>query len=239
MFPLRSYALLAALVCFCAPLAGCGTRAITVVEQEQFHAMTRRMPNELLARKLLSSDGSYRPAFALAGSNYGETLYRRLSPSFMLGDGAEVYLGENFASTISQRSRVNHQPNGFSIDHPTQKITVTMVAKADWNGDGEDEWIVSCFVEPKRGGRTRDYYVLVPAPRNNAEPLKGTVAAVYECFGLSCSLFVRDSKVIERIGADPSAPPTEVQDVVPGLQTVTQPPSGKKEHTSGLEERSL
>ena len=115
-----------------------------------------------------------------------------------------------------------------------------MVGIADWNGDGQDEWIVSCFVEPKRGGRTRIYYVLVPPPLNDQEKLKGTVAAVYECFGLSCTLYVRDSKVIQRDAADPLLPPTEVHDVVPGLQPVTTPPNKAKQKSGeGLEERSL
>ena len=131
---------------------------------------------------------------------------------------------------------MKHWPNGFCINHATQKLTVNMVAIADWNDDGEDEWIVSCMVEPKMGGRTRTYYVLVPPPRNEREPLKGTVAAVWECFGLACNLYVRNSKVIERAAADPLLPSTEVQDVVPGLQTVTEPPKknpGRQERRPG------
>ena len=227
-----------ALLCLGGVLSGCATRPVTVVEKEEFVQMARHMPKELQARHLLDSDGSYVAPFSLAG--FSDTLFRRLSPSFMFGDSGHVYLGENFAATLQPDSRVTRRPNGFSINHATQKLTVTMVAITDWNNDGEDEWIVSCLVEPKMGGRTRTYYVLVPPPRDGREALKGTVAAVWECFGLACNLYVRNSKVIERAAADPLLPATEIQDVVPGLQTVTEPPekapAGKND---GLEERSL
>lgn len=237
MFGMR----LAALLCLGGLLFGCAARPVVVVEKDQFIRMARQMPKELQARGLLYNDGSYLAPFSLAGlRDYGETLFRRLSPDFMLDDAANVFAGETFAVGLQPQSRVTHWPNGFSIDHPAQKLTVNMVAIADWNNDGRDEWIVSCLAEPKTGGRTRTYYLLVPPPRHEREPLKGTVAAVYECFGLACNLYVRDSKVIERAAADPLAPPTVVQDVLPGLQPVTEPPS--KASPTGrrsFEERNL
>ena len=232
-----------ALLCLGCLLAGCGTtRPVVVVEKDEFMKMAHNMPKELKARNLLDDQGSYVAPMSFAGyKNYGDVLFQRLSPSFMFGETAhDVYLGATFAATILPDSRVKHWDNGFSIRHATQTITVNMVAIADWNSDGQDEWIVSCFVEPKRGGRTRIYYVLVPPPLNDQEKLKGTVAAVYECFGLSCTLYVRDSKVIQRDAADPLLPPTEVHDVVPGLQPVTTPPNKAKQKSGeGLEERSL
>lgn len=236
MFRMR----LAALLCLGGLLFGCATRPVVVVEKDQFIRMARQMRHELQARGLLDNDGSYLASFSLAGfSDYGETLFRRLSPAFMLGDAGDVFPGETFAA-LQPQGRVKHWRNGFSIDQPARKLTLTMVAIADWNNDGQDEWIVSCLVEPKTGGRTRTYYLLAPPPRHEREPLKGTVAAVYECFGLACNLYVRDSKVIERAAADPLAPPTVVQDVVPGLQPVTTPPSKKVPAArSGVEERNL
>ncbi|MDD3683252.1 hypothetical protein [Desulfovibrio desulfuricans] len=233
-----------ALLCLGCLLAGCGTtRPVVVVEKDEFMKMAHNMPKELQARDLLDKDGSYTAPMSFKGlKDYGDILFTRLSPSFMLQNDTahDVYLGETFSATILPDSRVQRFPNGFSINHATQKLKVNMVGIADWNGDGQDEWIVSCFVEPKRGGRTRIYYVLVPPPLNDQEKLKGTVAAVYECFGLSCTLYVRDSKVIQRDAADPLLPPTEVHDVVPGLQPVTTPPDKAKQKSGeGLEERSL
>ena len=183
-----------ALLCLGCLLAGCGTtRPVVVVEKDEFMKMAHNMPKELQARDLLDKDGSYTAPMSFKGlKDYGDILFTRLSPSFMLQNDTahDVYLGETFSATILPDSRVQRFPNGFSINHATQKLKVNMVGIADWNGDGQDEWIVSCLVEPKRGGRTRIYYVLVPPPLNDQEKLKGTVAAVYECFGLSCTLYV-------------------------------------------------
>lgn len=223
-------------------LSACSTRPIVVIEKKPFLQMAHEMNKEMRARNLLDSDGSYVAPFSFAGlENYGKILFERLSPSFMQeadNTAHDIYFGATFAATMLPDSRVKHWPNGFSIQHATQKITLNMVAIADWNNDGEDEWIVSCLVEPRRGGRTRNYYLLVPPPRSNTEKLRGTVAAINECFGLACTLFVRDSKIIERVAADPLAKPTEVHDVAPGLQPVTEPPTTRQK-TSDLEERAL
>lgn len=229
------------LLCLTTLLAAC-SRPVHVVEKEAFSRMASQMTRELQARKLLDSRGNYFAAFSLAPQEgYGKILFQRLSPDFMLQSDAahDVYLGENFAATVLPDSRVKHWPNGFSIDHATQKITLHMTAIADWNGDGQEEWIVACAVEPKRGGRSRTYYLLVPPPRSAVEKLRGTVAAVNECFGLACTLYVRDSKNIQRTAADPLAPPTEVHDLTPGLQPVTEPPGAKKLPASGPAERPL
>ncbi|MDR1776479.1 MAG: hypothetical protein LBR31_01450 [Desulfovibrio sp.] len=229
------------LFCLAALLGGCGLRPVAVVDDDGFARMAARMPKELVARHILAGDGSHLPALSFAAwDEYGTTLFRRLSPSFLFGDSGHVYLGETFAQTLQPESRVTRRPNGFSINHPTQTLDLDMIAVVDWNDDGQKEWLVSCLVEPKRGGVARTYYVLVPPPRDQKERLQGTTAAVYECFGLACSLYVRDSRTITRMAADPLAPPTEVQDLTPGLQPVTTPPSKKQPHSgSGLQERSL
>jgi hypothetical protein len=228
-------------LCLVALLAGCGVKPVTVIDENGFIQVAQRMPEELQARHLLTEDGSWLTAFSPAGRReYGDTLFRRLSPSFMFGDSGHVYLGETFAATLLLESRVRHRPNGFHINHPTQELDLSMVAILDWNDDGEQEWLVSCLVEPKKGGLARTYYVLVPPPRDAGERFRGTVAAVYECFGLACNLYVRDSRHITRTAADPLAPPTEVQDLTPGLQPVTRPPDKKPARDGfGLEERNL
>ncbi len=230
------------LFCMSCLLTGCATRPIVVVEKKAFLQMAHNMTGEMQARNLLDAAGNYIAPLSFAGmQHYGNILFHHLSPSFMQQPDTvhDIYLGTSFAATLQPDSRVRHWDNGFSIDHATQKIVVNMTAIADWDNDGQDEWIVSCMVEPKRGGRTRTYYVLVPSPRNEKERLEGTLAAIYECFGLACSLYVRDSKVVHRDAVDPLVPPTEVHDLLPGLETVTTPPDRTAPTCSGLEERSL
>jgi hypothetical protein len=233
---------LCAALCLSGLLFGCATRPVAVVEKEHFVLMTKSMGKELQARRLLDKDGSYVPSLSfVAFRDYGGAIFNRLSPEFILRDAGFVYPETTFSALARPGTRVDKRPNGFTIEDVMRKIDVNMVAVADWNYDGENEWIVSCLVEPKRGGRTRTYYVLVPPPRNDKEPLSGTVAAVYECFGLACNIYVRDSRVIERAAANPLAPPTVVQDLVPGLQPVTEPPKKlpPDKRSGGVEERAL
>ncbi len=227
--------LLPALCCACAT-----TRPVDVVEKKDFIQMARAMRTEMQSRGLLDKDGFYKETIPAAsdGVAYGEILYRQLSPSFMFDDTAgHVYLGETFRATRTPRSRVQQHAHGFTIFHPTQTLRVTMLAIADWDDDGEKEWIVSCRVVPLRGGRTREYYLLVPPPKHAKERLSGTVVAVNDCFGLACTLYVKKTAAPRR-GEEIAATP--VEDVAPGLENVTEAPAtGAARKSGGLEERSL
>ena len=54
----------AALLCCVFLLAGCGARTVAVIDDKGFAEMSRRMPDEMRARKLLTQEGDYysRPA---------------------------------------------------------------------------------------------------------------------------------------------------------------------------------
>ena len=128
--------------------------------------------------------------------------------------------------------------NGFTIHTLNKKISVNMIAVADWDNDGRDDWIVSCLVEPANGGRTRDYYVVIPAPAASG-PLQGTAVAVYECFGLACTLYMRETKIPEVPASDGTAKTTVIE-TVPGLKPVTLPPGAPAPaEEDGLIEKNL
>ncbi len=230
-------------VALCLPVLLCAcaaTRPVEVVDKKDFLQMARTLRAEMQARRLLDENGAYLEASSLLAESvpYGEVLYRQLSPSFMFDDTAgHVYLGETFHATRTPHSRVQFASNGFTIFHPTQTVKLSMLAVADWDGDGEKDWLVSCRVIPLRGGRTREYYLLVPPPLNARERLNGTVIAVNDCFGLACTLYVRKSAVPHRASEEAATP---VEDVTPGLENVTEAPSEKAgRRNGGLEERSL
>ena len=220
-------------------LSGCAAPALTVVQDKQFAMMSRHMHRELEKRGLLNAGHVCSiPFFGAQAARYGDVLFRTLSPSFMLGECEHVYLGGTFKETMQPDSRLKLRENGFSIEHATQTLDMEMIAIADWNGDGKKEWIVSCFVHPKRAGRDRTFYLLVPPPLSKGEVLKGTIAAVWECYGAACSLHVRDTKSIER-DPDALAPKTDVSDVAPGAGAVTTPPDTSRSSGSSVQEHSL
>lgn len=87
----------------------------------------------------------------------------------------------------------------------------------------------------------RAYLLSAPPPAHKGQPLKASVAALYECYGLACTMYVNHALVLRGEGNDSSEPATPVQDSVPGLQQVTEPPAAGKNAATpgGLEEHSL
>ncbi len=220
-------------------LIGCAGKPVDVVQPAQFKNMADRMSKELIARHLLDDAGNYvaplTPAFG--APDYGAALFTRLSPSFLFEDKVQAAPPASFAASVKPGDRVQRRENGFVIHTLSKKISINMIAVADWDDDGRDDWIVSCLVEPVNGGRTRDYYVAIPAPAASG-PLQGTAVAVYECFGLACTLYMRETKI-------PDVPTsggakTMVIETVPGLKPVTLPPGAPAPvEKNGLMEKNL
>lgn len=231
--------LLAPLLLCAALLNGCATKSIDVVQPEQFKILADHMSKELRARNVLDDNNAYvAPLFSSATNDYGQQLFNRLSPAFIFEDSAYNMSYASFNSSVSASDRSRVSDNGFTIDYLRQKVTVNMVALLDWNGDGATDWLVSCFVEPRNGARTRDYTVIISDPKPEG-PLQAQVVGVYECFGLACTLYMRDSAITPPPSAEQDG---KAVDTVPGLKPITLPPgsalpAGAQEE--GLQERNL
>ena len=236
--------------CKIAPLAvllallftgGCG-KSVDVVQPGQFKIMADRMSEELIARDILDSSRRYTAGVWGGGDvEYGKALFTRLSPDFLFEDSVGVLPAATFASGIRHSDRVLMREAGFTIQGLRQNIAVNMIAVTDWNGDGRKDWLVSCLVDTPRGGKSRDYYVVIADPPEQGA-LRGSVVAIYESFGLAGRLYMRESTLADQNGAgSPSggAAPTVVEDTVPGLKPVTTPPGSAPSPKEGLEERSL
>lgn len=227
---------LSILICS-ALLAGCAGKSVDVVQSKQFKILADHMGKELIAHNILDNDGSYvAPLFSRTGDDYGQQLYKRLSPSFIFEDTAYGMNASTFAGSVSPSDRASVGENGFVIKYLQRTVTVNMIALVDWDNTGTSGWLVSCFVEPHNGARTRDYTVFIPNPATEG-PLQARVLGVYECFGLACTLYMRESAA-----PAPAETDTNATDTVPGLKPVTLPPgsavpSGAKEN--GLQERTL
>lgn len=232
--------LLGLLLAALAALNGCAGRNVEVVQADQFKTMADRMHEELIARNILDSDRAYVSGLWGGGdANYGEVLFQRLSPDFLFEDVVGGVPGSTFAASLRPGDGVQKTPGGFTIRRVRQSMKVNMVAITDWDGDGKKDWIISCAVDGLRGGKTRDYYVIVADPPEQGI-LQGKVAAVYESFGVAGRLYLRESVKKSAAPADDSGP-SVVEDTVPGLRSVTTPPKTKDKNTprEGLEERSL
>lgn len=173
---------------------------------------------------------------------YGDILFRQLSPDFLTQEpGHDVYLGETFHRTLTPQSHEfrDRDGQGFSIVHPSQKLSVRMLAVVDWNGDGTEEWLARCRVENYIGGLISDYYLLVPVPRTPREMVHAVIAASAESYGAGYRPItrLRDTSAFGR--KDAEMPETKIEDYRPGQTAITAPPaagSAEKEH---VQERDI
>lgn len=221
----------AIILCVCALLGACG-KSVTVIQAYQFKRMADRMPAELEARGIIDSARYYRPTLkadkADERDDYGSILYARLAPDFVLED---THGAQTFAATLTPRQRVTMRQAGFSIAEPRRTVHVDMVAIADWDDDGSDDWIIAATVE-RAGLVQRVFYALVQNPHEDGV-LRGVPIAVFEDLGISSKLYLRDAKSAQ--------PHSAVEESVPGLRPVTEPPDKNpvKKPATGVVERNI
>ena len=218
-------------------LSGCAGSPC-VVDQQGYSQMLKRFPSEMQARGIASLESSSN----VPSPSYGEVLYKRLSPDFIYGEqGHHLYMGENFHKTLTPHSRLtmDRDGRGFSIAHPTQRLAMRMLAVVDWNGDGDLEWLARCTVESYRGGKVRDYYVLVPDPDENQGMLHGMICATADSAGRGLAPVTNVRSTASFGSKEEAIPETEVHESLPGERMVTQPPSEEQPRQGGIQERRL
>ncbi len=247
---------------FLVSFTACTTTPVHVVHPQQFELMAARMPQELVARKLLTTSQNYTVALApLNTPKYGDILYQGLNPAFLIGD--TVSQGpSSFPQSLAPNERVQLRPTGFSIEATShevsskgkpkygaagRRIDVDMIAITDWEGDGGQDWILTCRYIKNYGAYPRIYYVVVPQSGATAptvgQKLQSTVVAIYEEAGPKGRIYLRDSKAQQTSaprGTNTTFGSSHVQDVVPGLKNVTEPPSStKKAPANSVQERDI
>ncbi len=229
----------------CLLLSACTGRQVNVVQAHQFKLMADRMPNELIARDILDSSRNYTPAMWQTSSmDYGQLLYERLKADFLFDDKVDITQGLPFAQLVRAKPKENSvqiRRDGFSITNIKnvrtkksstrieRRVDVDMVAITDWDGDGNNDWLVAGKLLKTRGAIARIYYVVIFNPPATGR-LNGSVVGVYEDMGVVGRLYMRDSIVKSS---------SQVEDVVPGLKPVTKAPESVKPSSSSIEEREL
>ncbi len=229
-------------LCACVTLCACFAQPVHVVDPMQFKLMADRMPHELEARHILDNDRDYLPAdFDIVPQQYGERLFKNLPPSVIFDDVVGKQAFSSFADSMRKGDTLIKRPNGFTLIQKIQgkrrstptverRLDVDMVAISDWDNDTQKDWIIACKLLRTKGANARIYYVVVPNP-----PFTGTLpartVAVYDDLGAFGRLYMRTSEVHS------NAP---VEDVVPGLRSITTPPSTPAtQRAGGIRERTL
>ncbi len=237
MWRFRLVAALAAVLSGCALLQPSMTPQ--VADRQEYARFIRLAPALMQSRHLADANLAWYDAGRPRGS-WGRTMFRMVSPDFLFGEEShDVYMGETFRGTRTPMSHELFDADGFgfSIVHPTQRLSLRLLARLDWNGDGGRDWLMRCTVETFRGNRVRWYYVLAPEPASAGEMTHGVIIATVDERGLAQPLVtMRDSASYGK--PRESMPPTEVIDGLPGEFRVTEPPSAEQP-AGGVQERDI
>ena len=197
-------------------LGGCSGKTVSLVDEAGFRGMAVRIGPVLKAQQILDSEGACLTPllFSAAPDDAGERLFRRLSPAFRFRAGEPAQA--TFAASRAEGDALEMLPYGFALTQGTQRITVSLLGLADWDGNGSEDWFVRCSVKALQREEERDYYLVIQDPEATAyRPL---VIGVYDCRSRRCVTYT-----------DASYPPESTTvELLSGQRAVTMPPAKGK-----------
>lgn len=215
---------LALCLLLCCLVSGCATKAVQVVNEDEFNLMGRRITTLLQNRGILNAEGAYVARFIPTNffpSPIGETLFTGLSPAFRFKLDPSL-LPPSFAASRGPNDTIEMLADGFRLRQGPDVITGTLLGASDWDGDGTIEWFVLCRVDSGLVNAARDYYLVIED--TDTRPMKATLIAVYDCRSNQCLLYVEEGP-----GKVPAFnPESRVLEVEAGQNTVVPPPNAEK-----------
>jgi len=202
-------------------LPACSLRSIRVVQERQFKTMCAQLRQEMVRRSLLDEQGNYlsNPFSALtSGKDYGNILFRHLSPSFRYAADNPMSAPKTFAESAPSRRDVRIRDYGFTLKQGLDTIDLNLIAQGDWDGNGQKEWLLSCNVTSGDAPVSRVYYLALTDLETEGV-LTARTLAVFECVAYDCSLHLPQAG---NITYSPEAP---VIESMPGQRAITTPPA--------------
>ena len=146
LFRLSLGALILFGVSACAPQ---DMRLVETVDARQFVRLSRSMRPAMIQKQLVDEDGSwYSSRMSSLPTNAGLVLVERLSPEFLKSEDLDE---DTFRASLKFGARVETEPFRARIQQDDRLVVLELVAVTDWNGDGQEDWIVRC-----RSGRSAE-----------------------------------------------------------------------------------
>ena len=146
-------------------ISGCATsgmRTVSAVDSDGFLAMSRAMQEKMQERHIVDEDGRWSEmVFSFGPFDAGRKLVDRLSPSFRFPD-AGAGMPATIRDSLGEDARVRTQWPLAVAEQGLFRMELKLLALADWNGDGDKDWLVSCRVfKSKKRKDFREYYLAV------------------------------------------------------------------------------
>ena len=202
-------------------MSACSLRSVRVVQERQFATMCAQLRPEMIRRSLLDEQGNYLAsplrAFTLK-SDYGELLFRHLSPSFRYNADNPMAAPKTFAESAASMRDVQIRDYGFTLKQGLDTVDLNLIARSDWEGGGQQEWLLSCKVAFGSTPVSRTYYLALPDLEAEGV-LTARVLAVFECIAYDCTLH------LPQAGESAYAPESPVIESMPGQRVITSPPA--------------
>jgi hypothetical protein len=217
-------------------LAGVAGKTVSTLDEAGFRGMGQRFGPALQSRNLLDDDGSWTArllSFGFAPADAGDRLFRRLDPAFRFQKADAAQATATFAASRNENDELVVSARGFTLVQGLRQVNVSLIALADWDDDGKDDWFVRCAVrsvQPQADGYTRDYYLVITNPE--AVIIHPQVIGVYDCHNRNCVAYA-DIR---------TCPPEDsTVDLLAGQRSVTAPPvkPGKTPKPDALQEHKL
>ena len=138
---------------------GC-TGMSTVLDEDEFHLMGRRLTPQLINHGLLNAEGGYSTRWFWRDTfpePVGNNLFRLMDLGFL--ESLTRRHDKSFAATCGPDDEVTFNDQGFVIRRATETVTVRLLGSGYWNDDHKPDWFVLCRIENIE--YARDYYLVL------------------------------------------------------------------------------
>lgn len=162
-------------LCACAPQS---MRMVDTVDAPQFVSMSRAMRPVMLKKQLVDYRGSwYSPSPSILPFDAGVRLVQALSPAFLESD---EFSGKTFRASLSRNAVMETERFTASLRQNGLLVSLALTAVTDWDGDGKDDWLVSCRLGRAESPREyREYFLVIENVK--AAVLQPKVLLVQDC----------------------------------------------------------
>ncbi|MCL2123148.1 MAG: hypothetical protein FWH34_03565 [Desulfovibrionaceae bacterium] len=202
-------------------VSACSLRPVRVVQERQFQIMCAQLRPEMTRRALLDEQGNYLSSPLLpwaSHKNYGNALFRHLSPAFRYNADNPMAAPKTFAESAASTREVHIRDYGFTLKQGLDTVDLNLIAQSDWEGNGQKEWLLSCKVTSGGAPVSRTYYLALPDLEAEGT-LNARALAVFECMGYDCTLYLPNA------GKPAYAPESPIIESLPGQRAITSPPA--------------
>lgn len=165
-------------------IAGCTTKTICVIDQQEFSVMYHHLAPLLWNKNIVDSNGYYQ-----------EQINKRLPPK--IGDYLFQHLPVNltssttktniltFAQSQNPYTKITITHYGFSFQDNKRKIQIKLIAQTDWFNKGNNDWIVLYHVHSPN--ISTNYYLILPHPKENL-PIDPQLVAICDELNNTCTI---------------------------------------------------